>query len=208
MFDSINNFGFSFSNKFNSSIDWIIISGLVFGSIIIWSIAWLIKISFSFSNKLIESNCCIIFCFLGISFNSNWSIFWISFSGIFFSSINMSSIIWIFKGIFTFGGINIWDNISISFNGLGIFNIVIKEDLCSSCSFFCKASINIESIFCKYKSFLVFNTFIPSNPSISKVLNVGIYGVFSIKTSSTNCLCNCSFSFACNSKEYSGFIIL
>ena len=37
--------------------------------------------------------------------------------------------------------------ISILLIGLGVFNIVIKEDLCFSCSLLCKGSTNIESIF-------------------------------------------------------------
>ena len=151
-FSSINKFGFGFVDKIILSNDWILISGLVIGSIIILSISWFIKGSFSFSNKLIESIDSNIFGVFNISFNSILSKDCNICSGLGFSSINKSFINSYFKGAFSLGGIYNDSDISILFNGFGAFNIVIKQVCCFSFFFGSKGSIKIESTACNNKS--------------------------------------------------------
>ena len=135
---------------------------------------WFIKRAFSFENKLIEFICSIIFSSFIFEFNCNVSIFCIWFSGInFLFSIYNASNSWIWKETFSFDGIKIISDISILFCDLGVFNIVIKSVFWISFSFVSKESIINESISWYNKLFFtVFNTVIPSNPSISKFLNV------------------------------------
>ena len=199
-FSSMNNSGFSSFNKVNWSIDWVLISGLFKGSIIIESISWFIKDSLSFCNKLIKSSCSITWVGLANESNCNLSIFCSLFSGLLFVSINSPSINWISSGDFSFGGKNIVPDISILFIGFGVSNIVIKSICCFWFSFLSKESIRIESTACKNNSSFSCNIKeIPSNSSIIKFLNEGIYGVFSIYKSSTDCFFNGSFSFGNNS---------